>query len=265
MAKSNLEFLNDDLKYLGFGEGSLLNQHLEAQVLRNQPSFELFTETFYDADTKLETKLCFTRSKQSNFYFLNRYVALLRYAGDPEKDRAQTFYISKGRGITLKESYNLLQGRAIYKRLTTKDGEDYTTWLQLIFKVKDKNDNYVYHRVRPGDRSNQYNLEKSLEKYPIREMGLENTRMYLIRSLQRGNCQLVTFEQENKPEKAFIEANPSAKTINIYPTAMRAADKVVAGDGDEEPSGADWTGTEPVSHMMLEDEAQPEPNSKALS
>jgi len=112
MTPSNLDFLNNNIKYLGFGERSLLNQHLEAQVLRNQPSFELFSETFYEADTKLETKLYFTRSKQSDFYFFNKYEALLRYAGEPGKDRGQTFYINKGQGITLKESFNLLQGRS---------------------------------------------------------------------------------------------------------------------------------------------------------
>ena len=265
MAKSNLEFLNDDLKYLGFGERSMLNQHLEEQVLRKQPSFELFTEAFFDADTKLETKLYFTRSKQSDFYFLNKYEALLRYAGEPGKDRMQTFYINKGRGITLKESFNLLQGRAVFKNLTTKDGEQYTAWLQLIFKIKDKNNNYIYNRIRPGAQPGQYDLGKALEKYPIREMGLENTRISLIRSLQRGNCHLVTFENTKKMERTFIEANPAAKTINIYPTAMRAADRVVAGDGDQEPPDADLTGAEPVPHIMLEDEAQPEPNSKALS
>jgi len=261
MAKSNLEFLNDDLKYLGFGERSLLNQHLEAQVLRNQPAFELFTEAFYDADTKLEAKLYFTRSKQSDFYYLNKYVALLRYSGEPEKDRAQTFYINKGQGVTLKESYNLLQGRSVYKLLTTRDGEQYNAWLQLSFKIKDKNNNYIYTNTR----SQHYDLEKTLKKYPIREMGLENTRMYLIKSLQRGNCHLVTFENPTRMEKTFIEANPAARTINIYPTAMRAGERVVAGDGGQEPPDADLTGTKPVPHIMLEDEAQPEPNSKALS
>src|ERR1700744_2308525 len=113
MAQNNLDFLNTDLKYLGFGEKSLLNQHLEAQLLRELPAFELFTEAFYDNDTKLEAKLYFTRSAKENFYYFNKYDALLRYAGEPDKDRAQTFYISKGHGVTLKEAFNLLQGRAV--------------------------------------------------------------------------------------------------------------------------------------------------------
>ncbi len=53
MTPSNLDFLNDSLKYLGFGERSPLNHHLEANMLRDLLSFELFTEAFFESDTKI--------------------------------------------------------------------------------------------------------------------------------------------------------------------------------------------------------------------
>jgi hypothetical protein len=220
MTPSNLDFLNDSLKYLGFGERSLLNQHLEAQVLRGLPSFELFTEAFYDSDTKMEAKLYFTRSTQSDFYFFNKYEALLRYAGEPDKDRAQTFYISRGHGVTFKEAFNLLQGRAVFKLLTSKSGIQYSAWLQLNFGEKDRRDNYVYNYFRGG----RFDLEKALAKHSIREMGFDEMRANLFRSLQRGNLQLVTFEGPDHKGRHFIEANPSLNAINIYPAATRAAE-----------------------------------------
>lgn len=259
MTQSNLDFLQDNLKFLGFGEKSLLNQHLEAQILRDPPAFELFTEAFFDSDTKLEAKLYFTRSKQSDFYFFNKYDALLRYAGEPDKDRAQTFYINKGHGITFKEAFNLLQGRAVFKTLTTKAGEQYQAWLQLNFEVKDQRNNYVYNYIR----GRRFDLEKALKKHPIREMGFDNLRANLLRSLQRGNLHPVTFDHPDRSEKNFIEANPVKGTINYYPMATRAADKVAANGRKEDHPAQEPAGTEPVPNIVLEEEAHPESNSKA--
>jgi len=219
MTTNNLDFLNNDLKFLGFGERSLLNQHLEAQLQREQPSFELFTEAFFDGDTKLEAKLYFTRSSKENFYFFNKYDALLRYAGEPDKDRAQTFYINKGHGITLKEAFNLLQGRAVFKLLTSRSGIQYSAWIQLNFAEKDRHDNYVYSYYRGG----RFDLEKALKQYPIRELDFDEMRANLYRALQRGNLQPVTFESPEKKGKYLIEANPLQNTINIYPAATRVA------------------------------------------
>jgi hypothetical protein len=219
MTTNNLDFLNNDLKFLGFGERSLLNQHLEAQLQRELPSFELFTEAFFDSDTKLEAKLYFTRSTKENFYYFNKYDALLRYAGEPDKDRAQTFYIHKGHGVTLKEAFNLLQGRAVFKLLTSRSGIQYSAWIQLNFAEKDRHDNYVYSYFRGG----RFDLEKALREYPIRELDFDEMRANLFRALQRGNLQPVTFDGVEKKGKYLVEANPSLNTINIYPAASRVA------------------------------------------
>ena len=219
MTTNNLDFLNNDLKFLGFGERSLLNQHLEAQLQREQPSFELFTEAFFDSDTKLEAKLYFSRSAKENFYFFNKYDALLRYAGEPDKDRAQTFYINKGHGITLKEAFNLLQGRAVFKLLTSRSGIQYSAWLQLNFSEKDRHDNYPYNYYRAG----RFDLEKALKQYPIRELDYDEMRANLYRALQRGNLQPVTFTGPENKGKYLVEANPSLNTVNVYPAATRVA------------------------------------------
>jgi hypothetical protein len=228
MTKSNLEFLNDDLKYLGFGERSLLNQHLEAQICRELPSFELFTEAFFDSDTKLEAKLYFTRATQTDQYYLNKYDTLLRYAGDVEKDRAQTFYINKGRGITYKEAFNLLQGRWVYKTLTSKAGIQYTSWIKLNFDEKDKRNNYVvtYFRGR------KYELEEVLKKHEIRDMNFDNLRENLVRALQRGNIQPVTFDGPDRRGRHFVEANPMLNTINIYPMTNPMTNPMTTGVAD---------------------------------
>jgi hypothetical protein len=220
MTTNNLEFLNNDLKYLGFGERSLLNQHLEAQLLREQASFELYTEAFYNADTKLEAKLYFRRSAKENFYFFNKYDALLRYAGEPDKDRAQTFYISKGKGFTYKEAFNLLEGRSVYKLLTSRSGIQYYAWVQLNFAEKDRHGNYLYTYFRAG----RFDLLEALKKYPILELDIEEMQTNLRRSLERGNLQTVTFKGGERKGKYLVEVNPTLETINIHPAAKKIAE-----------------------------------------
>ncbi|GGA82290.1 hypothetical protein [Puia dinghuensis] len=257
MAPTNLDFLQDSLKYLGFGEKSILNEHLTDQVKREQPSFELFTEAFYNGDTKLEAKLYFSRSATSGFYYFNKYYALLRYADTPDKERAQTFFINKGQGITFKEAFNLLQGRAVFKTLTSKSGIQYTSWLQLDFTLKTQGGNYYFKYFR----GRRFDLEKALEKHNIREMGFDTLRATLIRSLQRGNMHPVTIDGPEYFGRHFIEANPAMETINFYPTATRAAEKTLAPG--EEVHDPEETDAEPASHSVLDEETHPASESRA--
>ena len=229
MNAENLAFLQDSLKYLGFGENTLLNQQLEEQVLKDLGEFELYTEAYFDDNTKLEAKLYYRKSDAKDRYFLTKFDALLRYSDDPDKNRAQTFYIYKGTGITFKEAFNLLEGRSVNKDMINLEGEKYNAWVQLNFEEKDSQNNFKLRQYRA---QYHYELEKVLEKYPIRELQSEETKAVLIRSLRRGNIQIVTFLKLNKAEKMFIEANPMYKTINIYSLATRAARK----QGTEKPS-----------------------------
>jgi len=235
MNSENLSFLQDSLKYLGFGENSLLNEQLEQEISKEPKEFKLYTEAFYDEDLKLEAALYFRRSDQQDMYFFNKYDALLRRIGEEDKDRRQTFYISKGTGVTFKEAFNLLQGRAVNKDLTNIEGEKYNAWIQLNFEEQDLHHNY---KVKQYRAQYGYDLEKTLAKYPIRELQNEEIKSMLIRSLRRGNLHLVSFTKANKTEKMFIESNPQFKTINIYPIATRVAHKPgrkQAGSVEEKP------------------------------
>lgn len=223
MNNDKLLFLLDSLKYLGFGERPALNEQLEERIANEVPEFQLYTESFYDEDYKLETLLHFRRSDRYDMYFFNKYEALLRRGDDPETDRAQTFYISRGTGITLKEAFNLLQGRAVNKNLTNVEGEKYNAWLQLNFEEIDMNHNY---KVRQFGKQYGYDLEKVLEKYPIRELQLEESKALLLKALNRGNLQPVHFLKADKAEKMFIEACPQFKTINIYTSVAKAMQKL---------------------------------------
>jgi hypothetical protein len=154
----------------------------------------------------METTLYFRKSDKSDMYFFNKYEAELKNEEKGLK-RSQTFYITKGSGITSKEAFNLLEGRSVNKDFFNQDGEKYNAWVQLNFESKDKYGNY--------------DLEKTLENYPIKDMILEESRKILMASLRKGNLQSVIVEKEGRPELVFIEANPKFKSINMYDSNMQ--------------------------------------------
>lgn len=210
MNEKNFEFLKDQIKYTGFGD-SLENQ-LKTNLSKAQTEFRLEHSVQYGKD-ELNASLQFKKSAQSDMYFFNSYTASLKKPGTAESI-SQTFYINKeGGNITLKEAYNLLDGRAVNKDLVNKEGQIYNAWQQLNFKETTANGNFKFKQF-----SQQYgfDLEKALAKHPIIELKNEQDKTRLLESLQRGNRQAVTFSDNGSEQKRFIEANPQFKSVAVY-------------------------------------------------
>src|SRR5688572_3374627 len=150
-------------------------------------------------------------------YFFNRYQATLRNE-NPELDKSQTFYNFKGYGITSKEAFNLLSGRAVNKDLVDGNEKPYNAWLKLDFTEKDKNNNYKVNYFHSGYG---YDLESTLKKYPIKELNNDEEKSKLIKSLQKGNIQQVTFVRNGKEERMYVDANPQYKSLNVYDSTMQ--------------------------------------------
>ena len=222
MNNENLAFLQDSLKYLGFGESNHLQDQLELQLERGPKDFQLFTEAYYEDDCKVEAALYFRKGEKIDMYFFNKYEALLRNTAEPDLNRRQVFYINRGKGITFKEAYNLLQSRAVYKELTNKEGEKYMAWLQIDFEQKTDHGN---HRVRQYGTRYGYNLDDALNVYPIVELGMPETKSTLVSSLKKGNLHMVHFRKPHKIVRMMIAANPQYKSLNIYPFPLAAGSK----------------------------------------
>lgn len=226
MNNSNLTFVMDDLKYLGFGAKGGLQDQVREKIEKEEKSFTCSVAYNYDGVVRMEADLYFRRGDKTDVYFFNKYDARLIYETRTEADRAQTFYISKGRGFTRKEAFNLLQGRSVNKNLYRKDGEKYNAWVLLNFDQRQPAGNN-YQVLTFGERYG-YELETVLEKFQIREMDNPQLRDSLIYSLKKGNLHTVTFSKENN-RKMLIEANPRFKSINIY---HQLPDGKVAIDND---------------------------------
>ena len=132
-------------------------------------------------------------------YFFNKYDT--RKKNDKDETMAETFYLNNSSGVTLKEAYNLLNGRAVHKELTSKKDQKYKAWIQLDFSAKDKNGNY---ECKQYHENYGYNVKEALSYYPIKEMQKEDDLKTLVRSLEKGNVKMVTLETPGKNIKVFI-------------------------------------------------------------
>src|SRR5690606_3414227 len=124
MNDENVKFLKDSLFYLGFGEQ--LNEQLTANMKENKAEFQLHFSNEQnapgmDAPDQIQYELHFKRAKEVDMYFFNSYKAKL--TDETNQSKEQLFYVNKSRGVTSKEAYNLLSGRAVNKNLINKEGE----------------------------------------------------------------------------------------------------------------------------------------------
>ena len=167
-----------------------------------------------------EATLNFRKSEISDMYFFNSYHANLQSSNGEKKE--QTFYLHKGKGVTAKEAYNLLEGRAVHKELTNKEGVPYKAWIQLDFDKKDKNNNF---EVKQYHENYGYDVKAAVSKYAVAELDGGEKEKALMQSLQKGNIQSVTIEKDGASHKMFIEANPQYKSVHLYDGQMKMVQK----------------------------------------
>ncbi len=199
--ENNYEFLVNDLKYLGFDVS--LNADLKEMLGTEADSFELLYRATIQGD-KVEAVLFFQRSDPEGYFFFSNYK--LTVVG-----RKHCFYIFKGRGLTVKEGYNLLHGRAVFKQRKANNGQIYQEWIELDLNVKEEN----------GFKAIVYPESYGFELLPLIDSMLIDTpsanwdRSMLIHSLEKGNLQTAFVRQADSHRKVYIRANPRERTITV--------------------------------------------------
>ena len=220
MNENNLEYLQNTLKYLGFGES--LNADLKESIAHGPEGFKIQSQVIEMPDPtkrvalgfgdKMTYLLSFSKSKETDMYFFNNYEATLKKA-DMKDVISQTFYINKGKGVTAKESYNLLSGRAVNKDVVLKSGEKANLWLKLDFTehTPDKG-----HKIDPYGKNYGFSLKETVDKFNILNMEKPGFKDQLLKSLERGNLHEVSFMKNGKETTGFVTANPHFKTLDFY-------------------------------------------------
>lgn len=215
MNQKNFEFLKDQLKYTGFGE--TFDAELREKMMKGDQDFKIMHTGIMNngvpnKDT-LTVDLNFKKSEQTDMYFFNSYhVNLQKEENKPSLEH--TFYINKdSASITMKEAYNLMEGRSVNKDLKNKEGESYNCWLKMNFKESDSQGNFKLNQYH---QNYGYDLEASLAKHSIKELNTPKYKEDLLHSLKKGNLQSATFVVGGTESKMFVEANPQFKTVNVY-------------------------------------------------
>lgn len=242
MSKDNLQYLQDDMKYLGFSETLGLGKQLADKIAEGVKEFTLKAQPQFKNEkggqtAPMDVELFFRHSDKTNLYYFNKYnlTAKNEFSG---RDVSNTFYIDKGQGYTLKEAYNLMQGRSVNKEVTNQKGETAKAWVQLNFAEKDKHDNYKMQMFFP---KYGFDLEKAVGKLPIAELNNADQHERLLKSLQKGNVEAVTLNGTKGPEKVYIAANPEFKKININKEPVPGQEQSI---GEKQTAGKSKTATE---------------------
>ena len=157
----------------------------------------------------------------------------------------QTFFVDKGRGFTVPQAANMIQGRSVYRDdLLNIGGQPYKAWMRLDMDfAKDRHGNYMMNQYT--DPSYGYHIGDVLDNYKIKEVGDPVQKEALIAELKNGNRPLVTTELNGEVVKLHLEAVPRYQQVNFYQEngkpekreqfekAAEKAKDVAAGKGKE--------------------------------
>jgi hypothetical protein len=230
MNNENLQYLTDNIKYMGFGENHKAD--LKKSMAEGKAEFQLVHRAEINKKP-FEATMNFRKSDSSDMYFFNNYHASLEKSNGEKVE--QTFYLNKGKGVTGKEAYNLLDGRSVQKDLVTKEGQPYKAWIQLDLENKDKNNNF---EVKQYQENYGYDLKAAVEKEKL-----------LMQSLQKGNVQSVTIDKDGSSHKMFMEANPQYKNVTLYDSNM----KMVAKESMEQYKAGVDKGSKAIKEDVADD------------
>jgi hypothetical protein len=220
--EKNLSYLEKQLEFLGFGEDAKILFLAELEKNRKNEKFDVtYNHSFATPLTKKDnpatrTPVVYTfhynkdkdQTKENRFFFLNSYDI------SNGKNAMKMYVSSDKKNFTMKEAFNLLEERAVYKReLIKQDGNKYNAWVN--FDVKHRNEKNQPAINRYTDNYG-FNVSAELKKIPLKENQFSDRHHQLIDSLEKGNLQGVTAIVDGKEKQLFIEANPQFKNFNLY-------------------------------------------------
>jgi hypothetical protein len=225
MDEKALSFNENQLKRTGFAEA--FTPELKAKMEQGLPEIQHSFKKEYEGD-RVEAILHLKKSATSDFYFLNKFDLQLQKEGQANAIKHSFYLTQRSKGneeeggskqrlenkYTLKEGYNLLAGRPVFKDLVNQEGHEYQAWVKLNFKNTLNNGNF---ELKQYHTNYGFDLEKTLGNYPIKELTNPQYKQSLMDSLERGNLQKATFVgPDGKEEKLFVSPNITFGALNVY-------------------------------------------------
>lgn len=224
------QYLKDQLKYLGFGEGEKLHKDLEKGMKSKDLQFEIKTGSDKTLPgNKADFTLKFNKTESGGIYF-NSYHAKLTTAKGEEL--RHNFPVNRENTFTAKEAINLLEGRSVKVEFhNPKSDQKETAFVKLNFEEpKTENGNYRFQNFYQNyGVDTQKIVEKSNLIFDKPEYK-DNT----IKSLEKGNVVKVKFEMNDKVVEGKAVLNPQYKNLNLYDSDMNRINTNKALEGMEQ-------------------------------
>jgi len=133
------------------------------------------------------------------------------------KPASQTLWPDRGKGFTVQQSAQMIQGYAVYRNdlVNFLSGEPYAAWVKFdMDKGVGANGNFnlqQYHDPQYG-----FDLPKVLDNYKIAELAVPEKREKLEMDLRNGLTPLVSAEKDGKSLKLLVEAVPRYGKMNFF-------------------------------------------------
>lgn len=211
-----VQYLKDQMKYLGFGEDEKLHKDLEKGIDSKKQQFEVKTTSDKTLpQNKVDFTLKFNKSEQGGI-FLNEYNAKLKNKNGDEI--SHNFYVSKENTFTAKEAVNLLEGRSVKIEFhNPKSDQQETAFVQFNFdEPKTEKGNYMFQNFyeKYGVDTSEI-IEKSKLIFDKPEWK-EST----VKSLEKGNIVKVKFEMDDNVIEGKAVLNPQNRNLKLYDNDM---------------------------------------------
>lgn len=130
--------------------------------------------------------------------------------------RTQTVWIDRGRGNSIPQGVNLIQGKYVHRddMLNSLKGEVYSAWIKYDFDSPKLRENYQILQYSGEER---FDPRAELEKYNIKELSSPAMLVEIDSRLRAGESPLVTaVHADGKSEKVSIEAEARYKNLNFF-------------------------------------------------
>ena len=220
---TQLNYLKNQVKYLGMGESEKLHKDLENAIL--SPEKDVNVPVEYNNPDKLmkgnsiSFNLHIGKGEQGGI-FLNSYTANLTMKNGEE--RTQSFKVQKENNITAKEAINLLEGRAVkieHDKVDKETGEISRTESFIKLKLKDEKTEYGNYKYEWYNKGYGVDVDDIMKKSNL-VFADDTQRERTKKHLEKGNITEVSFVHDKKEIKGFAVLNPQYKQLNLYDGTM---------------------------------------------
>lgn len=214
----NLNYLKDQIKFLGFGEDANLHHDLTHKMLVHDKEF---TISIGSKKTSFQNKasfdLQFNRTSETTNFFFNKFVA--RLTNEKRNVDLQHTFAVKNNGFTAKQAINLLEGRSVKTEITNPNTKEKETAFVKLKLNEEKNENGNF-KLQVYNKNYGVDTAKIVEKSNLLFKD-EKHKEITIKSLEKGNIVAVNMKEKDKVIEGKAVLSPQYKTLNLYDNNMK--------------------------------------------